>query len=147
MASKCSTGKNTSGQNQPPLHKVKDSLSNKPLEFPPFDPFRCYSTHISCQSTNDPTYTYSPETPNPNPDPSLNKELRGVTLEEPMYRIPNNEVNQLHRHTRSYLQSISQIPIIYQIPRARTSSRRTQPYDENETLASSIDDLIIDTIS
>ena len=64
-----------------------------------------------------------------------------------MYRIPNNEVNQLHRHTHAYFQSIGQIPIVYQIPRARTSSRRTQPYGENETLASSIDDLIIDTIS
>ena len=38
MTSKHSTGKNTSGQNQPPSREVKDSLSNKPLEFPKFDP-------------------------------------------------------------------------------------------------------------
>ena len=38
MASKCSTGKNTSVQNQPPLHEVKYSLSKKYLEFPTFDP-------------------------------------------------------------------------------------------------------------
>ena len=38
MARKRSTRKNTSGQNQPPLHEIKDLLSNKPLEFPTFDP-------------------------------------------------------------------------------------------------------------
>ena len=52
-----------------------------------------------------------------------------------------------HRHTRAYLQSIGQIPIIYQVPRSRASHRRTQPFSENKTLTSSIDDLIIDTIS
>jgi hypothetical protein len=71
----------------------------------------------------------------------LNKDLFGVTLEDPMYRILNNKVDQLCRHTHAYLQSIGQIP------RSRTSHRRTQLYGENETLASSIDDLIIDTIS
>jgi len=60
--------------------------------------------------------------------------------------IPNNEVNQLRRHTRAYLRSISQIPAIYQIPRARSSQRRTRPYYENETLDATIDDLIIDII-
>ena len=64
-----------------------------------------------------------------------------------MFQISNNKVNQLCQHTRAYLQSISQILVIYQIPRAQTSHRRTKPYDENETLASSIDNLIIDTIS
>ena len=64
-----------------------------------------------------------------------------------MFLIPNNKVNQLHRHTRAYLQSIGQILVIYQISRAHTSHRRTQPYGENETRASTIDDLIIDTIS
>ena len=147
MARKCSTGKNTSGQNQPPSREVKDSLSKKPLNFPTFDPFGRYSPHIPSQSTLDPIYTSSPETPNPNPDSSLNKKLRGVTSEEPMFLIPNNEVNQLLQHTHAYLQSICQIPIIYKIPRARTSQRRTQPYDEKETIASTIDDIIIDTIS
>ena len=143
MASKHSNGKNTSGQNEPPSHEVKNSLSNKPLKFPTFDHFGWYSTHISSQSTPDPTYTSSPETPKPNSNPSLNEELRGVTLEEPVYRIPNNEVNQLCRHTHRYLQSIGQIPIVCQIPRACASSR-TQPYSENETLVSSVDVLIID---
>ena len=147
MASKHSTGKNTSGQNKPPSHDLKDSLSNKPLEFPTFDPSGWYSTHIPSQSTPDLTYTSSPETPNPNTNPSLNEEIWDVTLEEPLYRIPNNEVSQLRRHTHAYLQSISQIPIIYQIPRSRTSHRRTQPYGEKETIASSRYDLIIDTIS
>ncbi|CAF4199319.1 unnamed protein product [Adineta steineri] len=138
MASKLSTGKNTRGQNQPPSREVTNSLSNKHLEFPTLDPYRRYSPHIPSQSTPDLTYTSSPETPNPNPDPSLNEELRGVTLEEPMFQIPNNEVNQIRRHIRAYLQSVDQIPIVYQIPRAPTSYRRTQPYGENENFASSI---------
>lgn len=64
-----------------------------------------------------------------------------------MFLVPNNEVNQLRQHTHAYLKSIAQIPSIYQIPRARSSQRRTRPYSENETLATTIDDLIIDTIS
>ena len=64
-----------------------------------------------------------------------------------MFLIPNNEVNQLCQHTHAYLNSISEIPAIYQIPRARSSQRRTQPYGENETLVATIDDLILDTIS
>ena len=80
-------------------------------------------------------------------DSSLNEENHGGTLDQLVFLIPNNEVNQLHQHTRAYLQSIGQIPVIYQIPRARSSHRGTQPYSENETLASTIDDLIIDTIS
>ena len=147
IASKHSTENNTSGQNQPPSCEVTNSLSNKPLEFPTLDPSSRYSPHIPFQSTPDPTYTYSPKIPNPNPDSSLNEEPHIVTPDEIMFLIPNNEVNQLRQHTHVYLQSIDQIPIIYQIPRACTSHIRTQPYSENDTLASTIDDLIIDTIS
>ena len=57
MASQRSTGKDTSGQNQPPSREVKSSLSNKPLEFPTFDPSGRSSPHISSHSTLDPTYT------------------------------------------------------------------------------------------
>ena len=63
-----------------------------------------------------------------------------------MFQISNNEVNQLRQNTRACLQSISQILVIYQIPRAQSSHRRTQPYDYNDTLVSTIDYLIIDTI-
>ena len=63
-----------------------------------------------------------------------------------MYLIPKIEVNQLHRHTRGYLKSLGQIPIIYQIPRSQVSQRRIQRYGDGETLTSSVDDLIIDTI-
>ena len=147
MASKHSNIKNKSRQNKPPSCEVIDSLSKKPLEFPTFDRSRWYYTHIPSQSTLDLAYTSSPETPNPNIDPSLNKELHGVTPEDPVYQITNNKVNQLHQHTDGYLQSMSQIPIVYQIPGACTSHRRTQPYCENETLASSVNNTIIDTIS
>ena len=147
MAKKSSTRNNKSSQNKPPSREVKDSLSNKPLEFPTFDPFGWYSTHIPSQTTPDVTYTSSPETPNPNLDPSLNKEHHGVTPEDPVFLVPNKEVNQLCWRTCAYLQSIGQIPVIYQIPRARSSHRQTLSYSENETLTSAIDDLIIDTIS
>jgi hypothetical protein len=61
-----------------------------------------------------------------------------------LYLIPKTEVNQLRRHTRAYLKSLGQIPIIYQIPRYRFSQRRTQPYGDSKTLTSNIYDLIID---
>ena len=115
MAYQRSTEKNTSGQNQAPSREIKRSLSNKPLGFPTDDPSRRYTPNIPSQSTPDPTYTSSPDTPNPNPDSSSNEELHGVTPEESMFLIPNNEVNELHQYTHSYLKYIDQIPAIYQI--------------------------------
>ena len=64
-----------------------------------------------------------------------------------MYRIPNIEVDQLCCHTQTYYKPIEQIPIVYQIPISQASQRRTQPYSDDETLTSNIDDLIIDIIS
>ena len=63
-----------------------------------------------------------------------------------MYLIPKIEVNNVHHHTRAYLKSLGQIPIIYQIPRSRFCQNGIQPYSDGETVTSSIDDLIIDTI-
>ena len=114
---------------------MKDPTSKKPLDFLTFEFYGRYTPQIP-----------SKYTPDPHQDSSLNEELRGVTLEEPLYHIPNTEVDQLHHHTRVYLMSIGQIPIICQIPRYHFSQRRTQSYSEDETLTSSIDDLIIDTI-
>ena len=85
MASKCSTGKNTSSQNKTPSLEATNSQFNKPVEFPTFDPSRRYSPHISSHSTLDPTYTSSPKTSNPNLDSSLMEEIHGVTLDEPMF--------------------------------------------------------------
>ena len=93
MASKHSTRNNTRGQNQPPSCEVTNSLSNKPLEFPTFDPSGRYSPHISSHSTLDPTYTYSPETSNLNLDSYLIEEVHGVTPKDPMFRISNNKFN------------------------------------------------------
>ncbi|CAF4140590.1 unnamed protein product [Adineta steineri] len=134
MASQRSTGKDTSSQNQPPSCETKRSLSNKPLAFPTYDPSGRYTPNFPSRSTPDPTYTSSLDTPNPNPKSPSKEELHGVTPDESVFLVPNNE-------------SIGQISAIYQIPRARSSQRRTQPYGENETLATTIDDLIIDTIS
>jgi hypothetical protein len=113
MASKLSTRKNTNGPNQPPSCQVKGSVSDNPLNFITFDFFGRYSPHNPSQSTPDPNYTSSPKTLDPNQDSSSNEELRGVTSEQSLYRIPNNEVDQLRRDSRAYLKSISQIPVIY----------------------------------
>lgn len=109
--------------------------------------FGRYPPEVPSQSTPKFTYTSSLDTPNPHQNSSSNEEIQGVTPEDPLYHIPNTEVDQLHCHTQSYLKFISQIPIIYRIQRSRASQRRTQPYDEDETLISNIDDLIVDTIS
>lgn len=79
MASQHSTGKDTRGQNQPPLCENKRSLSHKPLEFPTYGPFGRYTPKFPSRSTPDPTYTSSPDTPNPNPESPSKEELRGVT--------------------------------------------------------------------
>ena len=125
MASQCSTEKDTSGQNQPPSHETKRSLSHKTLEFPTYNLSGRYTRKFPSRSTPDPIYTSSLDTPNPNMESPSNKEIHGVTPKEPMYLVPNNEVNQLFRYTCAYLKSIGQIPTIYQIPRARSSQRRT----------------------
>ena len=55
MASKRSNGKTKNDPNQPPSHEVKDSVFDKPLEFPIFNPSKIYSPHIPSQSIPDPT--------------------------------------------------------------------------------------------
>lgn len=92
MASQRSTGKDTSGQNKPPSCETKRSLLNKPLEFPTYDPSGRYTPKFPSRSTLDPTYTSSPDTPNPNLESPLKEELHGVTPEDPMFLVPNNEV-------------------------------------------------------
>ena len=111
----------------------------------PFDFIKRYPPDIPIQPTLDQSYTFSPGIPHQ--DSSSNEELQGVSSEIPLYLIPKTEVNQLRRHTRAYLKSLSQIPIIYQIPRSRFSQSRNQPYGDGESLTSNIDNLIIDTIS
>ena len=104
-----------------------------------------YPPKFPIQPTPDPSYTSSPDIPHQ--DSSSNEELQGISSEEPLYLIPKIEVNQLRCHTRGYLKSLGQIPIIYQIPRSQFSQRRTQQYGDGKTLTSIIYDLIIDTIS
>lgn len=98
MDSKCNIGKNTSGPNQPPSREVKDSVSDKHLDFPTFNFSKRYSPHIPSLSTLDPAYTSSLEILDIDQYSSLNKELQGVTLEETLYCIPNNKVDQLHHY-------------------------------------------------
>ena len=75
-----------------------------------------YPSNIPIQLTPDPSYTSSLDIPNK--DSSSNTYLQGVSYEEPWYLIPKTEVNQLRHHTRAYLKSLGQIPVIYQIPRS-----------------------------
>ena len=151
MASRRNTQKTSTGPNQPHSQEVKDSAtsSKKPFKVP-YDFISSqflerYPPEIPTQPTFDPYHTSSPDIPHQGS--SSNEELRGVSSDEPLYLIPKNEVNQLRHHTRAYLNSLGQIPIIYKIPRCRFCQKRTQPYGDGETLTSSIDDLIIDTIS
>lgn len=147
MSSKCNNGKNMTKPNQLASREVKDSASNKPLDFRTFEFFRRYSPHIPSQSTPNPTYTSSPNTPDPHQYYSSNEYIWGVTLKNPIYHTRNTEADQLHHHTPPYLKSIHQIPIIYHILGSRASYKRNQPFSEVETLTPSIDGIIIDTIS
>jgi len=150
MASRHKTEKSSTGPNQPHSREVEHpTIDSKntfevPFDFISSQSFERYPPEIPIQPSLDPSYTSSLEIPDQ--DSSSNKELQGVSSEEPLYLISKTEVNQLRRHTRAYLKSLGQIPIIYQIPRSRFSQRRTQPYGDGETLTSNIDVLIIDTI-
>ena len=88
------------------MRETKRSLSHKNLEFPTYNLSGRYTQKFPSRSTPDPIYTSSPDTPNPNIESPSDEEIHGVTLEEPMYLVPNNDVNQLHRHSRAYLKSI-----------------------------------------
>ena len=150
MANRHNTEKSSTGPNQPHSREVEHpAIDSKntfevPFDFISYQTIEGYHPEIPLQSTLDPSYTSSPDIPYQ--DSSSNKELQGVSSEEPLYLIPKTEVNQLRHHTRAYLKSLGQIPIIYQIPRSQFSQRRTQPYGDGDTLTSNIDDLIIDTI-
>ena len=153
MASKHSIGKNPTFPNQPPSQELKDSeaTSKRSFKLPPYyialEHIRRYHSEFPPQTIPDLTYTSSLDSSTQKWDSSSNEEIWGVTLEEALYRIPNIKVDQLRHRTQAYLKSIGKILIVYQIPRSRASQRRTQPYSEDETLISNIDDLIIDTIS
>ena len=104
MASRHKTEKSSIGPNQPHSREVEHpAIDSKNTFEVPFD----FSSSQSFER-------YPPEIPNQ--DSSSNKELQGVSSEEPLYLISKTEVNQLRRHTRAYLKSLGQIPIIYQIP-------------------------------
>ena len=87
-----------------------------PFDFISSQSIKRFPPNIRIQPTLDPSYTSSPDIPHQ--DSSLDEELQGVSSDKPLYLIPKTEVNQLRRHTRAYLKSLGQIPIIYQIPRS-----------------------------
>ena len=68
-----------------------------PFDFISSQTIEGYHPEIPIQPTLDPSYTYSPDIPNQ--DSSSDKELQGVSSEEPLYLISKTEVNQLRRHT------------------------------------------------
>ena len=74
------------------LRKFSDNLCRF-RNFPTFDFSRRYTPQIPSQSTPDPTYTSSLDTPNTHQDSSSNEEIQGVTPKDPLYRIPNTEVD------------------------------------------------------
>ena len=114
MASSHNTEKSSTVPNQPHSQEVEHPTIDSKNTFEV--PFDLFSSQIPIQPTPNPSHTSSPDIPHQ--DSSSNEELQGVSLEEPLYLIPKTEVNQLCRHTRAYLKSLGQIPIIYQIPRS-----------------------------
>ena len=142
MTSRHNTEKSSTSPNQPHSQEVEHpSLDSKNIFGIPFDFIERYPPDIPIQPTLDPSYTSSPDIPNQ--DSPSDEELQGVSSDKPLYLIPKTKVNQLHHHTRAYLKSLGQIPITYQIPRSRVAKRRTQSYNDSDTLTSSIDDLIM----
>ena len=103
MANRHKTEKSSTGPNQPHSREVKHpSIDSKntfevPFNFISSQSFERYPPEIPIQPSLDPSYTSSPEIPNQ--DSSSNKELQGVSSEEPLYLISKTEVNQLRRHT------------------------------------------------
>ena len=122
MASRHSSEKSSTGPNQPHSQEVEHlAIDSKntfevPFDFISSQTIEGYHPEILIQPTLDPSYTYSPDIPNQ--ESSSDKELQGVSSEEPLYLISKTEVNQLRHHTRAYLKSLGQIPIIYQISRS-----------------------------
>ena len=122
MASSHNTENSSIGPNQPHSREVEHpAIDSKntfevPFDFISSQTIEGYHPEIPIQPTIDSSYTSSPKIPNQ--DSSSNKELQGVSSKEPLYLISKTEVNQLRRHTRAYLKSLGQIPIIYQIPRS-----------------------------
>ena len=57
-----------------------------PFDFILSQTIKGYHPEIPIQPTLDPSYTSSPESPNQ--DSSSNRELQGVSSEEPLYLIP-----------------------------------------------------------
>ena len=131
MASRYNIEKSSIGPNQSHSQEVEHpAIDSKntfevPFDFISSQTTRWYPPEIPIQPTIDPSYTSSPDIPHQ--DSYSNEEVWGVSSEKPFYLIPKTEVNQLRHHTRAYLKSLGQIPIIYQIPRYRFSQRRTQP--------------------
>lgn len=152
MASKCNTTNNSIDPNQSPTweNKIPATTSKKffkvPSDFIASHHTRRYPLEIPTQTSPDISYTSSPNTPHQYKDSSLNEELWGVTMEDPLYHIPNTEVDQICCHTRAYFKSIGKIPIIYQIQISWASQRRAQLYSDDKTLTSNIDNLIINAI-
>ena len=68
---------------------------------------RRYLPKTPTQPTLDPYYTSSPDIPHQ--DSSSNKDIQGVTSEEPLYLIPKTKFNQLRHHTQAYLKPLGQI--------------------------------------
>ena len=122
--------KSSTGPNEPHLleveHQTIDSKTTfeVPFDFISSQTTEWYPLDVPIQLTPDPSYT-SPDISHQ--DSSSNKELRGVSSEEPLYLIPKTEANQFCCHGQAYLKSLGQIPIIYQIPRTLFSQKRTQP--------------------
>ena len=106
MASKCDTGKKSIGPNKPPSWEIKNlaASSKKSFEFSSnfisSQHIERYPHNVPTQITLDPSYTSSPDSPTQNEDSYSNEGIWGLTPEDSLYHVPNNEVDMLwaYRH-------------------------------------------------
>ena len=122
MANKHNIEKSSTCPNQPHSREVEHpTIDSKntfevPFDFISSQSIERYPPNIPIQLTLDPSYTSSLDIPHQ--DSSSDEELQGVSSDKPLYLIPKTKVNQLRHHTRAYLKSLCQIPIIYKRPRS-----------------------------
>ena len=59
-----------------------------------------YPPYFPTQTTHDPSYTSSPNSPTQNQDYCSDKDIQILTPKEPLYCVPNSYLDQLHHCTQ-----------------------------------------------
>ena len=101
MPNEHNTAHNLTSPNQPTTREVKNSTTTSkesfkvPSNFIASQYTERYPPDFPIQTTPNPSYTSSLDSPIQNLDSSYNEEIRGLTSEEHVYHVPNSELDQL----------------------------------------------------